>query len=134
MKGCPEFSQEMHAPKHVLDFQLTTFFPLHLIDGKSYIKWWKGTLQASIEDLTSTMRLGLVLISSLLCQSCSATNYLEERTGGSSKVMTRKRRFAIPSQTGWSFATSFSLTFPLQGLDTSFTGSVPFSYSFNLTG
>ena len=31
MKGCPEFSQEMHIPKHVLDFQisaLTTFFPL----------------------------------------------------------------------------------------------------------
>ena len=84
--------------------------------------------------LSSTMRLTLLIISSLLCQVCSAINYLEERTGGSSKVLTRKRRFLVPDQAGWSLGASFSVTAPLQGLDTSFTGSVPFSYSFDLGG
>ena len=80
------------------------------------------------------MRLILVIISSLLYQLCSAINYLEERKGGTSNALTRKRRLAVVDETELSLGSSFSITVPLQGLDTSFTGSVPFSYSFNLGG
>ncbi len=78
-----------------------------------------------------SMRLCFFILASV--QLCYAITYLEEQSQ-SSRVLSRKRRFSIPSQTGWSLGASFSVSFPLEGLDTSFTGSVPFSYKFNVTG
>ena len=48
------------------------------------------------------------------------------------KLLSRQRRFLVPNATDdWTFTVKFTLAFPLQGLDTDFSGSVPFSFDFN---
>lgn len=91
------------------------------------------------EQVSVRMKFSLLLqfLLVLICQQLCLANFLlehEQQGNDNVKVLSRKRRFLVPSTTGWKFTTSFSVNFPLQGLDTSFTGSVPFSYSFNLTG
>ena len=50
-----------------------------------------------------------------------------------SRLLSRQRRFLIPNVTSdWTFTVKFSLKFPLEGLDTTFDGNVPFPFSFNL--
>ena len=50
------------------------------------------------------------------------------------ELLSRQRRFAIPSSSGWSITTelTFELSIPLEGLDTSVTVEVPFEYSLDL--
>ena len=50
------------------------------------------------------------------------------------ELLSRQRRFAIPGSTGWSITTdlTFTLTIPLEGLDTSVTVKVPFTYALDL--
>ena len=49
-----------------------------------------------------------------------------------SKLLSRQRRFLIPNVTSdWTFTVKFTLVFPLECLETSLTGSVPFSFDFN---
>ena len=46
--------------------------------------------------------------------------------------LSRKRRFLAPnSASDWTFKVTFNLAFPLDGLDTSFSGEVPFAFTFN---
>ena len=46
--------------------------------------------------------------------------------------LSRKRRFLAPNAASdWTFKVLFSLSFPLEGLDTSFYGEVPFAFTFN---
>ena len=49
-------------------------------------------------------------------------------------LLSRKRRFAIPASTGTtiSLGLDFGLVVPLEGLDTSISVEVPFSYSLDL--
>ena len=50
-----------------------------------------------------------------------------------SRLLSRQRRFLIPNVTSdWTFTVKFTLKFPLEGLDTTFDGNVPFPFSFNL--
>ena len=50
-----------------------------------------------------------------------------------SRLLSRQRRFLIPNITSdWTFEVTFTLTFPLEGLDTTFDGNVPFPFAFNL--
>ena len=53
-----------------------------------------------------------------------------------SRNLHRSRRFAIPASSGWTLATelTFTLTVPLEGLSSSFTAKLPFSYSLSLDG
>ena len=51
----------------------------------------------------------------------------------SHRLLSRQRRFLIPNITSdWTFTVKFTLKFPLEGLDTTFDGNVPFPFSFNL--
>ena len=46
--------------------------------------------------------------------------------------LSRKRRFLAPNAASdWTFKVTFNLAFPLDGLDTSFSGEVPFAFTFN---
>ena len=58
-----------------------------------------------------------------------------EQNHHETSLLSRKRRFSVPSSTGWTFATTleFVVTIPLEGLDSSAEIKVPFSYTLDLT-
>ena len=73
----------------------------------------------------------LLLFSSISIKNTLAYSSLAELESDS-KLLSRQRRFLIPNVTSdWTFTVKFTLVFPLEGLDTSLTGSVPFSFDFN---
>jgi len=73
----------------------------------------------------------LLLFSSISVKDTLAFSSLAELESDS-KLLSRQRRFLIPNVTSdWTFTVKFTLVFPLEGLDTSLTGSVPFSFDFN---
>ena len=76
--------------------------------------------------------LGAILLFSLIyVKDTLAFSSLAELESDS-KLLSRHRRFFIPNVTSdWTFTVKFTLGFPLEGLDTSFSGSVPFSFDFN---
>ena len=47
-------------------------------------------------------------------------------------LLSRQRRFLVPdAASDWTFTVKFTLVFPLEGLDSSFEGNVPFTFTFN---
>ena len=73
----------------------------------------------------------LLLFSSISIKNTLAYSSLAELESDS-KLLSRQRRFLIPNVTSdWTFTVKFTLAFPLEGLDTSFSGSVPFAFDFN---
>ena len=73
----------------------------------------------------------LVLTSVLVLSE--AYQSLMDLDSDSHRLLSRQRRFLIPNITSdWTFTIRFSLAFPLEGLDTTFDGNVPFSFAFNL--
>ena len=82
-------------------------------------------------NLSHTMRTFLVFSVLVNLSYGSKVISLEQN-----RNLHRSRRFAVPASSGWTLATAltFTLTVPLEGLSSSFTATLPFSYTLSLDG
>ena len=46
-------------------------------------------------------------------------------------VLSRHRRFIVPQTSGWTFAVTFNLAFPIEGLGSSVSIDLPFTFAFD---
>ena len=90
-------------------------------------------LQISAPAMWLDLIIPSLLVGASTCYSYenSDTNIYSNST---MNILSRRRRLAPPSSTGWTFKLTFDLIIPLEGVDTSFKGSIPVSYKFNITG
>ena len=74
----------------------------------------------------------------LNCLALATTYALDSKAlSDTDKVLSRHRRFIVPSSTGWTLTTKLKLTVPVDLIGSSVSFSVPFVYSFDsstLTG
>ena len=105
---------------------------IFLLD-ESVEKYWNSS-SASKASSVQIMYLkwsSLLVLTTILVGSQAFQSLMDLETD--SRLLSRQRRFLIPNVTSdWTFTVRFSLAFPLEGLDTSFDGNVPFSMKFNL--
>lgn len=80
--------------------------------------------KSNIQSITMVKSWMLVAACCSVISSTFASSLMESKS--------RQRRFVIPQiNKDWRFTVKFTLKFPLEGLDTSFDGNVPFSFEFN---
>ena len=103
----------------------------------SWINLSKKYLNSSSTSKASSVQImclkwsSLLVLTTILVGSQAYQSLMDLETD--SRLLSRQRRFLIPNVTSdWTFTVRFSLAFPLEGLDTTFDGNVPFSMTFNL--
>merc|ERR1711971_772548 len=82
------------------------------------------------KDFISHIMWNLALLAILAKSSLAFSSFGELQSNHTG--LSRKRRFLAPNAASdWTFKVVFSLSFPLDGLDTSFYGELPFAFTFN---
>lgn len=98
----------------------------HFVGG--FTKWSGQPILVMCLRLSQCLLVTLLTLNELLGSSFGLE---QSALSDPNRPLSRHRRFLIPSDSGWTFKTAFSLVIPIQDVGSSLTLSIPFTFEFD---